>query len=282
MEFSLDFDEFERLIPGRVDLAHPVIDLRNCTWIAPDGALSVFLLMRYFLARGKRPTVYRPTDSNVDSYFERTGVYVRTKDQVDYVPPVDDVICNVWHPSSTMKEITPVTSESDVGEIIAKFRGAAEGFHDRIMIRKASSALLEMVQNIPHHANPNNPAEVEGYVSIQIYKDGKKITIAVGDLGIGIRESLSSNDLYAGSSFTDLQAVKKAIIDRASRLKRENELRGGGLRRMKDHIASLNGIVIVRSGTCGITFYPDGRTFEREHLNYFPGTQLAFTVKSTS
>lgn len=212
VELSLDFDEFERLIPGRVELARPVIDLRTCTWIAPDGALSVFLLMRFYAGSGKTPTVYRPLDSHVDSYFERTGVYVRSKEWVHYVPPVDDVIGHIWHPSSTMNEITPVSSEIHVREVIDKFRGAADGCFDRMIVRRASSALLEMVQNIPDHANPDNPEDIEGYVSLQTYRDGKKITIAVGDLGIGIRKSLMLNDLYVGASFTDLQAVKKAII----------------------------------------------------------------------
>lgn len=274
----LDINGFEALLPGRIDLADPVIDLRDCTWVQPDGALGVFLLIRYFIRIGKRPTVYRPLDPDVDSYFERTGVPIRTHHDVDYVPDASDIIMNAWRERATMQEITQVRERNEVARIVEKLGMALkEHINEELILRKLKSAMLETFQNIPDHANPENDSDFEGYVNIQSYENGRRVVVAVGDLGVGIHKSLSMNDRLARTFMSELDAIKKAVLERFSRFTNQRD-RGGGLGRAAANVKNIGGYMIIRSGSAALTITPYGNR-ERSGLKHFPGTQIAIKIE---
>lgn len=282
MEFDLDLNWFEKNIPPRFPPREPKIDLRDCTWIYPEGAIGVFLILRHYVQKGLRPTVFRPTDRDVDSYFERTGVMFNTYEEVNYVPEIDDIIYHNWYERNTMQEITRVANLSQIAGIVDKFGNALNTqIDDKRILVKIKSAMLEAFQNMPMHANPENPREFEGYANLQIYENSSRIVVAAGDLGVGIKKSLQTSKLYKTIVMNDLDGIKRVVYQGASRYAgtpKDSE-HGGGVRRVFDIVKGLKGGVAIRTGTAAIIMRPFRRIEERENLQYFPGTQITITFR---
>jgi hypothetical protein len=281
MEFCLDLEGFEKLLPGSIGRDQPVIDLRKCSFIQPEGALGVFLLLRYYICEGKRPRVLRPNDPDVDSYFERTGVPVMTFKEVEYVPDPSDVIMHSWTDRETMQAITPVVEQKEVGGIVEKFGLALKKYIQvKEVVNKLMSSMVETFQNMPEHANPKNPKDFEGYANIQSYPKGNRVVVAAGDLGIGIKKSLGTSPIYNRLSLTDMDAIERAVFQRATRYAglRQASEHGGGIQRAVENLKMLRGITVIRSGCAALIIGPWGNPQRRTGLKYFPGTQVTFTI----
>jgi len=182
-----------------------------------------------------------------------------------------------------MKELTRIQDEEHVTKVVTKFREfLLKEVAQKKLIMNLESAMLETFQNMPDHANPHHPSDFEGYANIQSYvlNKGKRAMIACGDLGVGIRKSLQTSSIYSRvSSMTDRDAIRRAVLEKASRYRGTEERdRGGGLFRTVQNVMEANGVIIVRSGTASLKIGPFGRKSTRQALKYFPGTQICSTV----
>jgi hypothetical protein len=116
-----------------------------------------------------------------------------------------------------------------------------EGGADGEVVNQLFEATGELGLNVVEHAG--SPAG--GFVAAQRYKAGtpeERIIVAVGDVGIGIRESLRPR--YG--DMTDAEAVRRAIQWNVSRI--QDEGRGQGLPGVVDGVRGLGGVVWIRSG----------------------------------
>lgn len=116
-----------------------------------------------------------------------------------------------------------------------------EGGADGEVVNQLFEATGELGLNVVEHAG--SPAG--GFVAAQRYKAGtpeERIIVAVGDVGIGIRESLRPR--YGG--MTDAEAVRRAIQWNVSRI--QDEGRGQGLPGVVEGVRELGGVVWIRSG----------------------------------
>ena len=125
-----------------------------------------------------------------------------------------------------------------------------------------------MCQNIVEHS------ETKGYVGIQKYRFPKLnknvVKIAVMDVGVGFRKSLSSRFPVK----SDLEAIDKALLHGASR--HADEGRGHGLAAVRRFVTGWQGRLSIRSGTARLSIIPPwsrGRKQERG-LIAFPGSQI--------
>jgi len=283
MGFKLDIEGFEDLLPYDLEAVKPVIDLRECEFVYPEGALGVFLLLRYWIRQRKRPLVKRPTDYDVNNYFERTGVPRATYDVVDYQPNTFGLFSQKWNELETMQEITPVTSQTDVARIVEKFGGSLkQQYQDKEIVMSIQSAMLETFQNMPDHASLGKKENFEGYANIQMYEDKSRVVVAAGDLGVGIRGSLCTNKKYSRVARTDLSALKLVVDMAASRYDEDGlKSRGGGLQRAIENVKAVNGSAVIRSGTAAILIKPRTALLERSGLKFFPGTQITIKVSNS-
>ena len=97
-------------------------------------------------------------------------------------------------------------------------------------------------QNVVEHAG----SPVGGFVAAQRYKSGapdERIIVAVGDVGVGIRESLRPR--YG--DMTDAEAITQAIRWNVSRVSEDG--RGQGLPGVVEGVRGLEGILWIRSGS---------------------------------
>jgi hypothetical protein len=116
-----------------------------------------------------------------------------------------------------------------------------QGGADGEVVNQLFEATGELGLNVVEHAG--SPAG--GFLAAQRHKAGAPeewIIVAVGDVGIGIRESLRPR--YG--DMTDGEAVRRAIQWNVSRI--QDEGRGQGLPGVVDGVRGLGGVVWIRSG----------------------------------
>jgi hypothetical protein len=121
-----------------------------------------------------------------------------------------------------------------------------EGGADGEVVNQLFEATGELGQNVVEHAG----SAAGGFVAAQRYKAGapkERIIVAVGDVGIGIRESLRPR--YG--DMTDGEAISQAIRWNVSRVPEEG--RGQGLPGVVDGVRGLDGVVWIRSGAASRT-----------------------------
>jgi hypothetical protein len=121
-----------------------------------------------------------------------------------------------------------------------------EGGADGEVVNQLFEATGELGQNVVEHAG----SPVGGFVAAQRYKAGapdERIIVAVGDVGVGIRESLRPR--YG--DMTDAKAITQAIRWNVSRVPKEG--RGQGLPGVVEGVRGLDGILWIRSGSASRT-----------------------------
>jgi hypothetical protein len=116
-----------------------------------------------------------------------------------------------------------------------------QGGADGEVVNQLFEATGELGANVVEHAG--SPSG--GFVAAQRYKAGtpdERIIVAVGDVGIGIRESLRPR--YG--DMTDDAAIRRAVQWNVSRV--PDEGRGQGLPGVVDGVQGLGGTIWIRSG----------------------------------
>jgi hypothetical protein len=116
-----------------------------------------------------------------------------------------------------------------------------EGGADGEVVNQLFEATGELGANVVEHAG----SPPGGFVTAQRYKAGtpdERIIVAVGDVGIGIRESLRPR--YG--DMTDDVAIRRAVQWHVSRV--PDEGRGQGLPGVVEGVRGLGGTVWIRSG----------------------------------
>src|SRR3989337_774485 len=100
------------------------------------------------------------------------------------------------------------------------------------------------------------------------------VKIAVMDLGIGFRKSLSERF----SIKDDYQAIEKALLHGASRY--TDEGRGHGLAAVKRFVSQWNGKLSIRSGTARLSIIPSWAWGKEKEINlaHFPGSQIGIML----
>ena len=142
-----------------------------------------------------------------------------------------------------------------------------EGGADGEVVNQLFEATGELGQNVVEHAG----SPVGGFVAAQRYKAGapeERIIVAVGDVGVGIRESLRPR--YG--DMTDGEAITAAIRWNVSSVPEEG--RGQGLPGVVDGVRGLDGVVWIRSGAAS----QDDHARPSDHDRRVPSAKVRLSV----
>ncbi len=170
-------------------------------------------------------------------------------------------------------KITPIERSQDVTDALKRLIDSTSAIlKDHLSYTPQDSSLFlgafaEVAHNILDHSGDR------GFAAAQIYttKKGKRFAaIAVGDLGIGIRTSLSQR--YPRELVNDVIAIRKAFDPAVSRL----DNRGWGLTQVRSIAEKYNGTLWVRSGRGLVKFH---RQFTSYQTHFFPGTQISIYLE---
>src|SRR5688500_8817902 len=150
--------------------------------------------MRVRERAGAPPRLELPDQPDVLGYMARMGLFAAATDVFEVVgkPPRRSPAPE----SDVLLEITPITTNSDVHEVVDRVQGRAGQILSRTLhyptsaVVQFSVILSEVCQNILEHA------EAPGWVAAQSYRWQKRLgrhvlVIAVADMGRGFRGSLA-------------------------------------------------------------------------------------------
>jgi anti-sigma regulatory factor (Ser/Thr protein kinase) len=253
-----------------------IIDLKDVSFIDPYSMVGLLEIGGLSYAEGVQKTLFLPGSEEVLRYLERmdffkfVGKYFRLE-------PAKPEISGKYLRSSysdVLLEITPIEKSDDIHFIVGKVKTRAHKIltkhlhYDENAIHGFIVALSEVCQNILEHS------EKTGFVGIQKYHfqnlNKNIVKIAVMDIGIGFRKSLSKRFMF----INDLDAIEKALLHGASRY--ADKGRGHGLASVRRFVNQWNGKLSIRSGTAKLSIIPHwARGQEREiNLSHFPGAQI--------
>jgi anti-sigma regulatory factor (Ser/Thr protein kinase) len=254
----------------------PNIDLREVSFIDPYGMVGLLEIGELSRSEGVQKTLFLPGTEEVLKYLERMNFFKFINKYFKLEPPEPAIAEKFLRSSYTdvLLEITPIEKSDDIHFIVGKIKDRAQAIlarhlhYDERTINGFIVALSEICQNILEHS------ERTGFVGIQKYYfqnlNKNIVKIAVMDIGIGFRESLSERFALKD----DFAAIKKALLHGASRY--ADKGRGHGLASVKRFVNQWNGKLSIRSGTAKLSILPQwARGKVREvNLSYFPGAQI--------
>jgi len=267
-------DTFEQVLPTFKESS--TIDLRETTFTDPYGMVGLLEIGEILKAEGIRKTLYLPESEEVLKYLERMDFF-KFADRYFSLEPLKPQISEKYLRSSysdVLLEITPIEKSDDIHFIVGKVKDRAHSIltrhlnYDENAINGFIVALSEVCQNIIEHS------EYKGFVGIQKYHfqnlNKNVVKIAVMDIGIGFRKSLSERF----SLKNDLEAIEKGLLHGASRY--ADKGRGHGLSAVRRFAKQWNGKLSVRSGTAKLSIIPEWARGKAKELNlaYFPGAQI--------
>jgi len=271
---QLTEETFEQTL--RSFISSETIDLRDISFIDPYGMLALLEIGELCALEDVRKTVVLPQSNEILRYLGRMDFFTHARRYFSLEHPAEYAAGK--YQSSTDSDvllgITPIERSNDIHFIVGKVRERAQAIllthlrYDERAVNGFIVALSEVCQNIVEHS------ENKGFVGIQKYHyaslNKNVVKIAVMDVGIGFRKSLSSRFKLRG----DLEAIDKALLHGASRY--EDEGRGHGLAGVRKFVNEWNGKLSIRSGTAKLSIIPQwarGREQERG-LIAFPGSQI--------
>jgi anti-sigma regulatory factor (Ser/Thr protein kinase) len=252
------------------------IDLRDISFIDPYGMLGLLEIGELCMLEDVRKTVILPQSDEVCRYLDRMDFFTFARRYFTLEESSSNLSETYQRSpdSDVLLEITPIEKTNDIHFIVGRVRERAQSIlathlrYDEHAINGFIVALSEICQNIIEHS------ENKGFVGIQKYRyqslNKNVVKIAVMDVGIGFRKSLSNRFKLQN----DLEAIDKALLQGASRY--EDEGRGHGLAAVRRFVNQWNGKLSIRSGTAKLSIIPQwsrGREQERGLLS-FPGSQI--------
>lgn len=277
---SFDYRNVEVLY-RQIDVGHtgPVLfDARRLRWIDPNGMLGILAAGRVAAEAGSAPRISMPDRPDVASYLDRMGFHQAAREVFEFGAG------SKWRrrarASDVLLEITPVTKNSDVHEVVDRVQSRAGSILSNTLgypssaVVQFSVILSEVCQNIIEHA------ERPGWVAAQSYNWQQRLgrhvcVIAVADIGRGFRASLENEHASRfGERWSDVTALEAAFLMGLTRF--PDTGRGQGIQQIRKQIGRWDGLLSIRSGTARIADTPDwsGKPPLEEGLRPFPGAQI--------
>ena len=137
------------------------------------------------------------------------------------------------------------------------------------LVRHLKQLITETFSNLFEHSQPDGTSLPYYCSQIQHYPMRQGFRLAIGDLGVGIRNSLNTIHSFE----TDINALTAVVERGISRMRDQNEERGGGIRQIFRIAKILHLGCRLRSGSGAITIGPQDDN-KAGQGTWFPGTQL--------
>jgi hypothetical protein len=237
----LDLSSFDRtLTPDDESNTAPIVDLTRVTFIDAYGLVGLACYLAAADGEGRSVQLRLPVSEELRTYLARMHLRaildrydVRADGSLPEVRELD-----------RRDRLIELRSFHDVhaSEQLAAFIWSRlEGNANHEVVTQLYEAAGELGLNVIEHAG--SPAG--GFVAAQLYQrgqPGERAIVAVGDVGIGIRESL--RELHG--PMTDGEAIERAIQRNVSGI--PDRGRGQGLTSVVEGVRDLGGTVRIRTG----------------------------------
>ena len=277
---SFDYRNIEALYL-QIDMNRPgpvLFDLRRLRWVDPNGMLGILAAGKVAAEAGSAPRISLPDQPEIASYLDRMGFREAAGEVFEFGA------ASKWRrrarASDVLLEITPVTRNSDVHQVVDRVQSRAGAILSNTLGYPASAVvqfsviLSEVCQNIIEHAGR------PGWVAAQSYNWKRRLgrhvaIISVADIGRGFRASLEDEHASRfGERWGDVTALEAAFLMGLTRF--PDTGRGQGIQQIRKQVGRWNGLLSIRSGSARIADTPDWSSKPplEEDLRPFPGAQI--------
>ena len=196
------------------------------------------MFLRHHNARGKSFGINVPINTRARNYLAQQNFW----DRFNFDPEaVQRENLRRFTTSSSLNDIVDIEKEPRIAETIAD-RVMGVLVRNRVRVNKSLIAELvsELVDNFAIHSECLLAA-----CAMQYYPNLGRVVFSVGDCGIGIRSSLSTNPKYVYlAEQPHYEAALKAFEPLVSRLSEG----GTGLFEVRDQVINLNGRLTLATG----------------------------------
>jgi signal transduction histidine kinase len=253
-------------------LSAPVWDMGAVDFVRPYGVLALLLAARRAAQAHGQPILLRNLAGNIRAYLW----HMRVLQQVDaWLQMHSDGDHTAQFPppqSHRVLELTWVRGPQDVGQIVAR---AAEIFARQMRgvdLRHLLSVLSELCANVYQHSG-----DAYGCALIQTYHSRDhttRVRLAVGDLGVGIRQSLRDSTRAPQVADDSTPAYLMAAFGGQS--SRATGRGGLGLRLVSQAVRACGGSLWLRSDDAALELaHSSAEPILHTALPAIGGTQVA-------
>ena len=173
-----------------LDAERPLVDLSQVTFFEPFALVYLGMYLRHFNGLGKTFRVSTPEVQEARQYLARVRFWQRFNFSVKTIKQLSLVR---FTSSTSLNDIVDIekteTIAEDVSEAILKVLHQNTVRVNRTLI---AELVAELVDNFAQHSKTSLAA-----CAMQYYPRLRRVVFAIGDCGVGIRASLSSNARYA-------------------------------------------------------------------------------------
>lgn len=252
------------------DVRGAVFEFSSLTFFPPEALLSLVCASKLWHAMTGHAVEWRIENEDTLRYFERMDVLTVFADCiiVSSLPP------DLWSRGSsgnlmeirTLSDDLEQNSLNDVPHVLAIAQGLLLGRVTAERMGAACTLLSEVAQNVTHSGS-------QGYALMQLYKagGGRRVHIAIGDIGRGIPDSLRKKYPQVGQPSDYL----KKSLD--SGITSRDFGNGLGLYQVQHLVRNGGGTLTIRSETAMLQLY-DGKVYQWDNLTRVPGTQVFITI----
>lgn len=249
------------------------LDMDAVSFVQPYGIIGLVLAARLLSKRSGQPVTLHNLRTKIHQYFQRMNIIHVAKSWLN----ISGELGEEWtrNPSTqNLLELTLVRNQDDVLNIVDRTENVFARWLVVSNLRELLTSVSELCTNIYEHSQDTN-----GCILIQKYalesSNQVKVCLVVGDLGVGIRGSLSIR--FSQQGLSPMQFLHKAMEGNTSRLSG----RGGlGLRTVEKIAAQNGGYLWIRSENAAILSRGETNRQERPNLASIPGTQVVIEFKA--
>jgi len=265
---NLDFWCVDQLCSG-IDCSEerPVIDLSSVTFFRPFSLVYLGMFLRYHNNNGKGFDIVAPNNSAARSYLAGQNFWERFNFNPDVIEKEKLIRFTNY---TSLNDIVDVEKRPYIAEDIATgVSKVLRNNHARVKVSLVAELVCELVDNFAIHSK-----ETLAVVAMQYYPNLHRVILAVGDCGIGIRSSLSSNPIYSHlADSPHWEVALKSFEPLVSRIPGC----GTGLTEVRDGTIDLGGRLTLATGDGYVIIGQDGIQYGQMSYD-LSGVQVEFSL----
>jgi hypothetical protein len=254
------------------------LDMEKIEFINPSNLMMLITTSKAIFDRTDKKVRWINALGDVSAYLER--ININNVSFIDFkIPPVWERLYRGTRKSNNLIELQTIDDWKGCGDAVKRTKENLLQWFPNQLGRSTNdicSLLSETAENSIDHSSESPGQGYCFYVLQKYHKDGKdQIQIAIGDIGIGIRNSLKR--VAPDFVNNDALAIKRALFQGMSG--RADKSGGLGYIRIREILKQRGGSLQIRSGYGSITYSAQPEQQQATmHRCSFPGTQTIFTI----
>ena len=248
----------------------PTIDMRYVTFIEPFALIYLGMFISHHNRNGLRFEVLPPTSTKAKEYLDSQNVWKRWNFRTDEEDSPPGTVAQL----TSFNDIVYIQNDRYTPEDIAdRVSHLLSDRSFRLDIGLTAELVVELVDNFVRHSESETAACV-----VQRYPRVDRLDFAIGDCGIGIRQSLSKNCRY---SYIEDRSHSEAASLAFEETVGSGAEGGMGLTTVRENIIQMRGGMFLSTGDGWVQVNRNGASAGRQLYN-LPGVQIEVSIPLTS